>query len=92
MTLTGRTLGENIANAEVYQDDVIRPERSSEHGRGFWPCRRFRTKSPLHRRCHLPVEGSDDGDLLGHEIGLHHATNKLTEFLSYQAVTGTYLH
>ena len=25
MTVTGKTLGENIADAEVYNDDVIRP-------------------------------------------------------------------
>ena len=34
MTVTGKTLGENIAGAEVYNDDVIRPLDNADLRRG----------------------------------------------------------
>ncbi|WP_204320073.1 dihydroxy-acid dehydratase domain-containing protein, partial [Klebsiella pneumoniae] len=34
MTVTGRTLGENIARAEVYNDDVIRPVSNPIYAEG----------------------------------------------------------
>jgi len=37
MTVTGKTLGENIADAEVYNDDVIRTVEKTD----LWPRARF---------------------------------------------------
>ncbi len=38
ITVTGKTLGENIADAEVYNDDVIRPLDNPIYTKARWPC------------------------------------------------------
>jgi len=38
MTVTGKTLGENIAGAEVYNDDVIRTVNDPITRKARWRC------------------------------------------------------
>jgi dihydroxyacid dehydratase/phosphogluconate dehydratase len=38
MTVNGKTLGENIEGAEVYNDDVIRPLANPIYAKARWPC------------------------------------------------------
>ena len=62
LTVTGRSIGENIADAKVYNDDVIRPLSNPIYGEGSlavlkrWGCLALAALSVLERFCATPSE------------------------------------